>query len=63
MKDLFERAHDWMAHDPDPATRAELEALVTRARTGEAAALKDLLQDEDREVREAVEKSLATLWE
>ena len=42
MKDLFERAHDWMAHDPDPATRAELEALVTRARTGEAAALKDL---------------------
>lgn len=42
MQDLFERAHDWMAHDPDPATRAELEALVTRARTGDAAALKDL---------------------
>jgi hypothetical protein len=28
-----------------------------------AAALKDLLEDEDREVREAVQKSLTTLWE
>jgi phosphomannomutase len=28
MTDLFERARAWLAEDPDPQTRAELEALV-----------------------------------
>lgn len=39
---LLERAERWLAHDPDPAARAELSALVERARAGEAAALADL---------------------
>ncbi len=42
MQDLFDRAHDWIQHDPDPATRAELDALVLHAKAGDAAALKDL---------------------
>ncbi|MEJ7734681.1 MAG: hypothetical protein WKG00_36485 [Polyangiaceae bacterium] len=37
MTDLFERAAQWIAHDPDPATRAELKTLVERARKDNAA--------------------------
>ncbi len=39
---LFEHAERWRSHDPDPDTRAELTALLERARAGEAAALADL---------------------
>ncbi|MFT3768386.1 MAG: phospho-sugar mutase [Minicystis sp.] len=39
---LFERAERWLAHDPDPATRAELSALLERARSGAADANADL---------------------
>ncbi|MFO0588572.1 MAG: phospho-sugar mutase [Polyangiaceae bacterium] len=42
QQDLFDRAHDWIQHDPDPDTRAELAALVTKAKAGDEAALKDL---------------------
>lgn len=28
MADVVELAHDWLAQDPDPATRAELQALI-----------------------------------
>ena len=26
--DLEKAAHEWLAHDPDPATRAEIESLL-----------------------------------
>lgn len=42
MHDLFERAETWIAHDPDEATRSELRAALERARSGDAAAQKDL---------------------
>ncbi|HEY4117278.1 MAG TPA: phospho-sugar mutase [Byssovorax sp.] len=40
--DLFDRAETWIRHDPDEKTRAELRAVVDRARAGDAAAKKDL---------------------
>ncbi|APR81007.1 Phosphomannomutase [Minicystis rosea] len=39
---LFERAERWLQHDPDPDTRAELVALLDRAKAGDAAAIADL---------------------
>jgi phosphomannomutase len=38
------RAERWLAHDPDPTTRAELSALLERARAGDAAASADLAE-------------------
>ncbi|MCE9578367.1 MAG: phospho-sugar mutase [Deltaproteobacteria bacterium] len=35
-------ARTWLAADPDPTTRAELDALVARAAAGDAAAIADL---------------------
>jgi len=32
--DLLDRARDWAAEDPDPATKAELEALISAAAAG-----------------------------
>jgi phosphomannomutase len=40
--DLLGRARDWHDDDPDPRTRAELEALISRAHDGDPAALADL---------------------
>ncbi|MBF4768061.1 phospho-sugar mutase [Nocardioides agariphilus] len=37
MTDLIERARAWAADDPDPATRAELEALVAEGESAELA--------------------------
>jgi len=42
MSDLLGQARMWLAEDPDPATRAELAALLERADTGDEAALADL---------------------
>lgn len=42
MSDLVERARGLIAEDPDPETRAELEALVARADQDDEAARKDL---------------------
>ena len=42
--DLFERAERWLAHDPDPHTRAELRALLDRARSADAVAHADLAE-------------------
>lgn len=42
MEELFARADAWIAHDPDPATRHELHALVTRARAFDEAARREL---------------------
>ena len=42
QQDLFDRAQDWIQHDTDPETRAELTALVLKAKSGDEAALKDL---------------------
>ncbi len=39
---VLEAARLWIAQDPDPETRAELEALVTHARSGSASALVEL---------------------
>jgi phosphomannomutase len=39
---LFDHAGRWLAHDPDPTTRAELASLLGEARGGDAAALADL---------------------
>jgi phosphomannomutase len=39
---LLTDARAWLAQDPDPVTRTELDALITRAEAGEAAALEDL---------------------
>jgi phosphomannomutase len=38
MSDLLDRARAWAAEDPDPQTKAELEALIERAASDEAAA-------------------------
>ena len=37
MSDLLERARAWAAEDPDPATRAELEALIEQGESDELA--------------------------
>jgi len=39
---LLEDARAWMAQDPDPVTRAELDALVARSEAGDTAATEDL---------------------
>ena len=39
---LLDRARAWVAEDPDPATRSELEGLVANAETGHEAALADI---------------------
>ncbi|AKT38929.1 phospho-sugar mutase [Chondromyces crocatus] len=39
---LLEPAERWLAHDPDPATRGELQRLVEAARAGDAAARTEL---------------------
>jgi phosphomannomutase len=40
--DLVSRARDWIADDPDEATRAELEALIAAVESGDEAARVDL---------------------
>jgi phosphomannomutase len=40
--DLLARATAWLADDPDPATRAELEVAIVAARGGDVAAVDDL---------------------
>jgi len=37
VSDLIERARAWAAEDPDPTTRAELEALLEQGETAELA--------------------------
>ncbi len=41
-EDIVARARDWLAQDPDPVTRAELEGLVAGAAAGDAEALAGL---------------------
>jgi phosphomannomutase len=41
---VLEHARAWMAQDPDPVTRAELDALIARAEAGEDAAAVDLAE-------------------
>ena len=36
------QAQNWLAQDPDPETRAELEALIPAAQAGDTAALSEL---------------------
>lgn len=42
MSDLLDRARAWIAQDPDPVTRAELDAVVAAAEAGGTAAGDDL---------------------
>ncbi len=42
MRSVIQAARAFLAEDPDPDTRADLEALVLRAEEGDEAALKDL---------------------
>jgi phosphomannomutase len=42
VEGLLELAEQWRADDPDPVTRAELEAVIVAARGGDAAARADL---------------------
>ena len=42
MAGLFDTARAWLAEDPDPATAAELLALLERAESGDAAAADEL---------------------
>ncbi|CAM5505740.1 phospho-sugar mutase [Leifsonia shinshuensis] len=39
---LLEQARAWLAQDPDPETRAELQALIVAAEAGSAVAVEDL---------------------
>ncbi|TAM71954.1 MAG: phospho-sugar mutase [Microbacteriaceae bacterium] len=39
---MFERVRAWIAQDPDPETRAELQTLLTAAQTGSSEATEDL---------------------
>lgn len=41
---LVDDARAWIAQDPDPVTRSELDALVARAQAGEQAAVDDLAE-------------------
>jgi phosphomannomutase len=41
---LLDRVATWIAHDPDPTTRAELQALLDEARKGTAAAEAELTE-------------------
>jgi phosphomannomutase len=41
---VLEEARAWMAQDPDPVTRSELDALIARAEAGEQAAVDDLAE-------------------
>lgn len=41
---LLDQARAWIAQDPDPVTRAELDALVARAEAGEQSAMDDLAE-------------------
>lgn len=45
---IFERAHAWATHDPDPETQAEIRALITSAKAGDSAALAQLHDAFDR---------------
>jgi phosphomannomutase len=40
--DLLERARAWLAADPDPTTRHELDGVITAAEAGDPAAIDDL---------------------
>ena len=42
MTALLDRARDWLADDPDPRMRAELQHLINAATVGDAAALAEL---------------------
>jgi phosphomannomutase len=42
LADLLARAEAWLADDPDPATREELEVAIAAARGGDVAAVDDL---------------------
>ena len=42
MPDVLDEARTWLADDPDPVTRAELQALVERAEDGDEGALAEL---------------------
>lgn len=42
MTDVLEQARAWLADDPDPATRAELQTVLDAAATGDDAAAADL---------------------
>ncbi|WP_338748357.1 phospho-sugar mutase [Janibacter alittae] len=42
VDDLRQAAHEWAVDDPDPQTRAELEAVITAAEGGDPAAVADL---------------------
>ncbi|HVY47281.1 MAG TPA: phospho-sugar mutase, partial [Minicystis sp.] len=42
MSDLFERAEQWISHDPDPDAKRELAALVAAAKGGDAKAEAEL---------------------
>ncbi len=42
LRDAAARARAWIADDPEPATRAELEAVLTAAENGDATAAGDL---------------------
>ena len=42
MSDVLATAEEWAADDPDPATAAELTALIARARSGDRAALEEI---------------------
>ena len=39
---LLEEARAWLAQDPDPETRAELDSLIVAAEAGSAEAVADL---------------------
>ena len=47
MSDVLATAEEWAADDPDPATAAELTALIARARSGDRAALEEIADSFD----------------
>ncbi|MCU1455631.1 MAG: phosphoglucomutase/phosphomannomutase, C-terminal domain protein, partial [Acidimicrobiales bacterium] len=42
-EELRQHAEEWLADDPDPATRSELQALLARVDEGDPAAAADLV--------------------
>ncbi len=50
MSELTEQAREWARHDPDPATRQELLALVDRAESGNAESDSDSTESASEEV-------------
>ena len=60
---LVARARDWVAADPDPLTRAELEDLLDQAEGGDPAALAELVDRFSADLQFGTDGLRGALWQ